>query len=378
MPRGDDLIATIEAIHAAGLDPNCWPAALARAAHLGGGVAATLELFDRTTLRHRGMYSWGIPRRDEIAYLEHFAALNPRLPGVAKQPLGGLAWDRLLLSEETMRQHPFYAEFLPSIGLRCFVGAVVASSEEEFAGFCIHHAPKQGHVDRAEIALMKRLAPHLRQAFDVARRLETAGELRQSLERALDWLADGVLLMRHDGAVLYANEAMQAIARRGDGLQLRNNRLAFAASEPHDRLNLALSAIARLRTGDIGHPPAADFSVPRSSQAPPYLVSVRPLLGPRGREHAGAVAIVFVRDTASRHAAAISILRSVLGLTEAEAHLAQALQGGMTLGAYAKAHAISLNTVYTHLRSMREKTGCRRLPELISRLNDLRVPLRSR
>ena len=95
-----------------------------------------------------------------------------------------------------------------------------------------------------------------------------------------------------------------------------------------------------------------------------------------GRTYGGAVAIVFVHDPASRHAAAISILRAAFGLTEAEAHLAQALQAGTTPGAYARAHAVSVNTVYTHLRSMKDKTGCRRLPELISTLNDLRVPLR--
>ena len=66
MRRGDDLIATIEAIHAAGLDADLWPTALARAAEVGCGVAATLETFDRTTLRHRAIHSWGLARADEL------------------------------------------------------------------------------------------------------------------------------------------------------------------------------------------------------------------------------------------------------------------------------------------------------------------------
>ena len=44
---------------------------------------------------------------------------------------------------------------------------------------------------------------------------------------------------------------------------------------------------------------------------------------------------------------------------------------------YARQHLISLNTVYTHLRRIKDKTGCKRMPELIRRLNDLQLPLRT-
>jgi DNA-binding CsgD family transcriptional regulator len=88
------------------------------------------------------------------------------------------------------------------------------------------------------------------------------------------------------------------------------------------------------------------------------------------------IAIVFVRDPDTRHAAASGALRDILGLTEAEAALARALQLGMTPTDYAATRGLSLNTVYTHLRRLREKTGCSRTPELIARLDDLRAPLK--
>jgi hypothetical protein len=40
-------------------------------------------------------------------------------------------------------------------------------------------------------------------------------------------------------------------------------------------------------------------------------------------------------------------------------------------------HALSLNTIYAHLRRIKDKTGCRKVPELIRRLNDLTLPSRS-
>ena len=75
--------------------------------------------------------------------------------------------------------------------------------------------------------------------------------------------------------------------------------------------------------------------------------------------------------------AATITLRDLFGLTEAEAGLAQALQSGVALSDYAGGRALSLNTVYTHLRRLREKTGSSRMAELIHKLNGLRLPLRA-
>jgi len=136
--------------------------------------------------------------------------------------------------------------------------------------------------------------------------------------------------------------------------------------------------VHQLRSGDPRHA-GADFPVARASGAPPYLVSVRPI--PRNRRDSrpemAADAIVFIRDPTSRNTAAIRLLREVFGLTDAEASLAQALQSGISPGDYAAARAVSLNTVYTHLRRIKEKTGCNRMAELIHKLNDLQVPARS-
>jgi DNA-binding CsgD family transcriptional regulator len=85
---------------------------------------------------------------------------------------------------------------------------------------------------------------------------------------------------------------------------------------------------------------------------------------------------LFVRDPLQRHRRPAQIFREALGLTEAEANLALALQEGMTVTDYARSRAVSANTAYTHLRRIKEKTGCKHMPELIRWLNDLRVPLR--
>src|SRR5690606_24510247 len=90
-----------------------------------------------------------------------------------------------------------------------------------------------------------------------------------------------------------------------------------------------------------------------------------------------AAAIVFVHDPLQRDASTAELLREMFGLTEAEASLARAIQAGTPLAEYARTNRLSLNTVYTHLRRLKEKTNTKRQAELIHKLNDLRLTLRS-
>jgi DNA-binding CsgD family transcriptional regulator len=221
---------------------------------------------------------------------------------------------------------------------------------------------------------MKRLAPHVSKSLDVSRRLRESTAGHRSLERALDWLADGVALIRSDGTIVYVNEALRRIVASNDGLRIRKSLLEFATAAIQDKFHLALKSLQRLRDRDPDSA-LADFSAVRPSGRPPLVVSARPM--PAGKHHDSADAIVFIRDPLARIATAIGILREMFGLTDAEASVAQALQNGVSLGDYAKTHAVSINTVYTHLRRIKEKVGCGRMTELIHKLNELRVPVRS-
>lgn len=379
MAETDDLLATIEAIHAAGLDAQLWTEALASAARLCGGVASTLEVLDKSTQRHLEFHTFGVPAPHGLAYVEHYLALNPRIPHGLRERAGETSWDYKYFGDEAgLARDPFYSEFLPRIGFRYFVSSTLRHSQQEFAAVAVQRSPAQGHASPPEIALMRRLVPHFQQALDVATRLKRATATNRSLQGGLDWLLDGVALVAHDGAVLYANEALQDMARGGDGLAIKKGAFAFGSPEARARFAKALGAVARLRDGDTGELALHDFPVARSPGAPPYLLSLRPLARAAGdRETRGrAVAIVFVRDTLRQDATGVGLLIEMYGLTPTEADLARAIQAGVPLGKYAHGRAVSLNTVYTHLRRIKEKTGCQRMSELIRKLNDLHVPLR--
>lgn len=375
--RPADLVATIEAVYGAGLDATRWPEALASISRTVGGIAATLEVFDRRPPTLTEFHSFGLPPANELAYIDEFSALNPRIPTLINGKPGDLVTDYSVMGERAMNGNAFYADFLGPVGYRYFVGGILTVDEREASLFSVQRATTQGHVDNSNMARMATLLPHVRRAFSVSRWLRGAAGKISAFEHALDWLNDGAALLRKDGHVLYANEAFQAIVRRHDGLRIVRGAVELAAPHARARLAAALAAIARLGGGALGDLKHSDFPAPRRSDMPPYIVSLRPLGGTRMSPHQhDAVAILFVRDPLGRNPAAARMLRELFGFTEAEANLAQALQSGTLLEDYARENAVTLNTVYTHLRRIKEKTGCSRIAKLYRKLKELQVPLR--
>jgi DNA-binding CsgD family transcriptional regulator/PAS domain-containing protein len=377
MAEMDKLLQTIAAIHAAGPDESGWPVALGSLTNLLDGGAASLEVFEPPKRIPAEWVGYNVPKACELAYFEHYAALSPR-PAHAFQNLHNpLIWDYQILDEATMDRDPFYSELLPLADLRYFLAGHFFHTKQKIVVLALQRTPRQGHVGKREISLMRQIMPHIEQAFDVATRLRSVAGAARSFEEALDWLADGAALVRADGKILFANDALRAIARRGDGIRIARGYFEFAVIETGARVAKAIVSASALRDGKASLNATCDIAVARASDAPPYLFSVRPLTRTAGESRAvdAARAIVFVRDPLRRHRSSIGVLREAFGLTPAEAGLARALQAGISVSEYARERALSMNTIYGHLRGIKEKTRTKRQAELVRKLTDLLLPL---
>jgi PAS domain S-box-containing protein len=194
-------------------------------------------------------------------------------------------------------------------------------------------------------------------------------------ESALDLLADGIALLKRDGAIVYVNEALRRLAAAGNEIRIERNAIEFASPDLRSRFARAMGAVERVHDGEATTI-ATDFAVPREHGQPPYTVSVRPLARSKDAGHPDAAAMLLVHDPLQQGAAAARMLRELYGLTNAEAQLVQALSAGMTAVAYAESRSVSITTVYTHLRRTREKTGWKSVAELTRRFHELKVSLR--
>jgi DNA-binding CsgD family transcriptional regulator/PAS domain-containing protein len=376
MGNSDFYVQAVEAIYGCGAGELKVADALSAISRLMGASDAIYEVIDKSN----GGLLWFTSARQPSAaasrYSDHFAALNPRVPSVLRQKPGNVGWDCKLMDEEAMKRDGFYSEFLPSMGLRHFISAVLERTEDRIAVVAVQRSPGKGPASDREIALMRRLYPHCRRAYAMRKRLAAPAPSREDLlENALDLLSDGIALLRKDGGIVFVNEALRHLAARNRDFRIGRNGIEFAAPDLRGRFAAALSAVRRIHDPDAGFQPT-DFAVPREG-LPPYTVSVRPLLR-AGAEtaHPDVAAMLLVHDPLQQNLGAGKMLQELNGLTNAEAQLVQALGSGMTAVAYAKSRNISVTTVYTHLRRTREKTGWKSVAELTRRFHELNVSLR--
>lgn len=367
MGQGSQLLDAVEAIHAAGVDAARWPEALDAVARLTGCAAASLEDYD---FERRRLRNWrGVGNEPEMvdAYRAYHSSDNPWAPARPAGRAGGKFAAAHVLDLSGLDREPFYAGYITYTDPRYFLAGLVDGGRGPQTVFTLTRHPGCGEVEPAHVRLFGRILPHVRLALQVARRTEAAQGQARQMAAMLDWVAEGAALLGRDGAVLHANAALAEIARAGDGLALGRAGLVLASPPARERLARAIARAAGLAEG--AGPPPEPFAAARPSGAPAYVLTLRPLFP---REAAGgpdeAVAVVFVRDPARVPAGAA--LAAALGLTPAEARLAEALRAGAAPSDYARRAGVSINTVYTHLRRLKDKTGARRLPELIRRLDE--------
>lgn len=175
----------------------------------------------------------------------------------------------------------------------------------------------------------------------------------------LDHLNHGVALVDADLRVYHANEQLQRLCQRADGLLMRNGTLAASETGGAPQLH---GALAHAFSGGAD----ATLRLWRLPPKRPLSILVRPL----AQEVAGAqsaappaLLLIGVPDRASAPPAIR--LRQAYGLTAAEAAVAQRLLQGCDIHAVARLANISVTTARTHLRSLLAKTETHRQSELM-------------
>ncbi|MGJ4959207.1 helix-turn-helix transcriptional regulator [Bradyrhizobium sp. HKCCYLRH2015] len=363
----------LDAIYQGFAEPDGITDALDCVRELTRSEGATFEVIDPIVRQPLTFHSSGVAAAEGDDYLTYFAPRNPRLRMALNQQRGELAWDYQVMDESAMNRDPFYAEFLPRAGLRYFLSAVLERSPQRMVALTLQRTPRQGHVGKADIALMHRLTPHLQRALRMRNSLVTAygNDIGTT---ALDVLKDGVALLDPRGEIVYLNPSLQAISADGAMFRIERRGIVFASADLRNRYARALSAATRT-DGLIGKDAALDFLAPRPGGLPPCTISLRSLHKRHPRsDWPAAMVVMLVRDP-MRDSPAAHLLQDLHGLTRAEAQLACALSTGMTAVEYAAHRGIKVTTVYTHLKRTREKTGWRSVAELTRRIHEISIGL---
>ena len=176
---------------------------------------------------------------------------------------------------------------------------------------------------------------------------------------ALEVVPLPILLLEASHAPLFVHRRAQAVLQLDDGLALTSSGLVAHDRDRTVAIRNGIADAIQLRR-------RSSLLVPRISGRPAFVIVIAPLdttppLNP------GVAALLLIDPDASPDIDEAG-LRSLYGLTRAEANLVSILARGRTLEEAADELCVSLSTVKTHLQRVFLKTDTARQAQLLRRL----------
>ena len=173
----------------------------------------------------------------------------------------------------------------------------------------------------------------------------------------------GVLELDRRGRILEGNDRARSLLRHGDGLLDRNGMLRARA--PADQVRLErLVGDALPASGAVAV--SGSMVLRRSSVVPPFVVHVKPVVGPQADHGARYVAaLVLIVEPGRPHRINPGLVATTLELTPAETRVAVGLAEGKSVGDMADATGHTKAAIYWHLQQIYQKHSISRQADLV-------------
>jgi DNA-binding CsgD family transcriptional regulator len=356
--RIESVKAASEEIVAAALTGDGWESALAGFAEAAGAHGAVI-------MRNRPDRLVSVIASDEIAEpVAEFAAgrapPSSRYAKVGSSRMVGFRVDHDDYSNDELAADPYYQEFLRPRGFFWHANALLMLAAGEIVELGLKRRFRAGPYQRRDAALLDAVLPELRGAATLA-------------SRTLDAEARGAaaMLIRRGSPIYRFDRKGRVVATEA----------TESAAEPSPVKVVSRRLLASDRSAQPGVEQAIAMAV-----GDPAAVGLAQLVGPDGRRAVlqvlplgGRARDVFVAT------AAIGVVIDLGGpplrlrldpaavaraftLTDREADVACLLAEGLNLTKIAARLRVEVATARVHLRSIFEKTGARRQPELVALL----------
>lgn len=374
MRRPSALACISRAIDDAALEPRAWSDAMMQLAALFKTTCTSFYLLDARVGRIRPIYLDGVDSTWVRSFDAHYFTpdnpwwrLSPRLhrPGIVRTNERLDAFSR---ESGLLYRSQYYNDWMRPQQFRYTMGNTLLSENGLIANVTLMRPARMPTFSPEEVRAFDRLTRSMTRALRVAMRLEAAEAARGDAHTALDALGFGVLLLDADGMVLHCNGFARGLLRAGDGIVTRNGRLESA--DPRDARALqSLLAQARDREGAALDPRPLQIALRRRApQAAPLVARAVRCSGTRPTLLAPVAGTLVTIEAPAEAADAADRLRTLYGLTVAEARLARALADGAGMRTAAERAGVGYGTARVTLKSLFDKTGTRRQAQLVARL----------
>jgi DNA-binding CsgD family transcriptional regulator len=362
-----DLIGKI---YDAALDTGLWKNFLQSASPLFKSHIATIHFQDTVSSVCGFNVVYCMDPLEVERYIRHFAPLNPYMKHTEVQKEGRTYTLSDLVDTRSLMRTEFYNDWAgPQDLFDAACGTMIRSGS--VAGNITFWRGEDGvPCGTEEIRKLKLLMPHLVRAMHIHRRVAGAEKKYEGLARSLDMICEGLLILRPDGKVIFANASALRIMRSNDGLKTRNDRIEADRPSESAAIRHAIQCASFCAQGRSASP-VPPVAVTRRSLRHPFLLWAAPLPAGSPAGNSQPLIAIFVIDPEHKQASPEQALRCVFGLTAAESRLANELLQGKDLTGIAESFGISRNTARSQLQSIFAKTGTSRQAELIKLLANL-------
>lgn len=363
-----DILRLIDLGYRAAQCTQEWPVYLAAVAQAVKGSSALLLHVDLHGLGTVNQ-STGLPAEAVQLYTSYYAArdlwtlsVDPRTflqPGRAQPDQQVVPRTRLVRSE-------FFNDFLTRFDTTRMVALPLAAGGFHYSCLTIHRDERRPPFDADEVRVLDTLAPHLRRALDIHLQLRTSAHTAASLQAALDALPCAVFVVDGAGTVLTGNRQANAMRAGRDGLGVEAGVLVAAARSDTARLRAILAAAMSMPPQPL---PALSIQRPESEWPLQVAVARSPAGAPLTPGVDAPRLLVFVSDPEREQPPSEVLLRSLYGLTPAEAAIVSRLATGAPLEEIARDRNLTLSTVRWYAKQVLEKVGVRTRTELARKVS---------
>lgn len=342
-----------EAAEAVGAGTADWDALLGAWRRAVGAECATFLAWDKTAGELQGYAAVDLLIPTGLAaYVSHFQSMDPMLPIGLQRPRGAWVDSGADIATKVWRAGPYYADLMRPLRIEHTFTLSLANDAQHIASVSLHF---DHQADGARLAQeLEPLRESLIAAFRARVRAAQAEWHRLDLLLSSDtegWLLiDPALRVRHVGEAASRLLCGDAALHLADGrLQPRHALLACCLTQ-------AVARAQAERTPQTLHCAAGWGRVLRLvlTPAPEHLrLFHAPLL------------LLRVQLLDAARLPEVDALRSVYGLTAAEARLVRELVAGHSTDDCACLFAVSRNTLRNQLASVFRKMGCTRQSEVV-------------
>ncbi|MGL4489296.1 MAG: helix-turn-helix transcriptional regulator [Rhizobiaceae bacterium] len=358
-------------------NPDLWPEAMESVRQTVDAAYVLVGLTDESVFENDGrpvFNFWNTPwdngrLQDLVPRLKDI----PRIETLYESEIDTVWLQLDHLTQEEFEATPFYNEWAKPQGLYDTCNIVTMRRDKMIGMFTAPMFNDRPRYTPEEVALMARLAPHIRRSISIGDMVDK-GKLSLTLyQSVLDTLKVAVVLLGHAGHIVYANAAAEALFEENTLV----SQVRGALLPKRDLSRVALNdAIARASQGDqaigiagIGIPLFADDELSAAAYVLPIGNSdVRNAFG-----H-GTVA-VFITKRSEQQPAMIEIMRTLFNLSLAEARTVSLLAQGETPNNIANILGVSIHTARSHLSNSFAKTNTADQGSLMALVNGVLPPV---